>query len=234
MSRPTQVPASQLRLRIRGSHPLRRGVPSASASPSLRFCRSYNPGTGLKTAPVWALPVPLAATPGIVITFSSCAYLDVSVQRVRLRLRRMTGSLPPGSPIRKSADHRAFAPPRGFSQLVTSFLASESPGIPHAPLFVPLFLYNVRLHLASPAGEEGDDCSRLAFDFVLPAAFRPPALVVSTLCLLATPRLVSTPCGATQRASRLQHVNVLVPSVENNGFDPLTPCLQSRCSSQLS
>ena len=23
-------------------------------------------------------------------------------------------------------------------------------------------------------------------------------------------------------------------SVENNGFEPLTPCLQSRCSSQLS
>ena len=25
-----------------------------------------------------------------------------------------------------------------------------------------------------------------------------------------------------------------VPGVENNGFEPLTPCLQSRCSSQLS
>ena len=24
------------------------------------------------------------------------------------------------------------------------------------------------------------------------------------------------------------------PLVENNGFEPLTPCLQSRCSSQLS
>ena len=25
-----------------------------------------------------------------------------------------------------------------------------------------------------------------------------------------------------------------LPKVENNGFEPLTPCLQSRCSSQLS
>jgi len=25
-----------------------------------------------------------------------------------------------------------------------------------------------------------------------------------------------------------------LPTVENNGFEPLTPCLQSRCSSQLS
>ena len=31
---------------------------------------------------------------------------------------------------------------------------------------------------------------------------------------------------------RFHHVNVLC--VENNGFEPLTPCLQSRCSSQLS
>ena len=28
------------------------------------------------------------------------------------------------------------------------------------------------------------------------------------------------------------HINLW--SVENNGFEPLTPCLQSRCSSQLS
>ena len=34
-----------------------------------------------------------------------------------------------------------------------------------------------------------------------------------------------------------QYVKDLFPnkgSVENNGFEPLTPCLQSRCSSQLS
>ena len=31
---------------------------------------------------VWALPVPLAATPGITVVFSSSGYLDVSVRRV--------------------------------------------------------------------------------------------------------------------------------------------------------
>ncbi len=31
--------------------------------------------------------------------------------------------------------YRIFAPPRGLSQLVTSFIASESLGIHHAPLF---------------------------------------------------------------------------------------------------
>ena len=38
-----------------------------------------------------------------------------------------------GSPIRTPADLRLFAPPRGFSQLVTSFVASESQGIPRTP-----------------------------------------------------------------------------------------------------
>ena len=39
----------------------------------------------------------------------------------------------PGCPIRKSADQRPFAPPRGLSQLITSFVACESLGIRHTP-----------------------------------------------------------------------------------------------------
>ena len=46
----------------------------------------------------------------------------------------MSGSLPTGCPIRISWGLRVFAPRPGFSQLVTSFFASESLGIPHAPL----------------------------------------------------------------------------------------------------
>ena len=38
------------------------------------FVRSYYPGTCLATPPVWARPRSLAATGGIVITFSSCRY----------------------------------------------------------------------------------------------------------------------------------------------------------------
>ena len=30
-----------------------------------------------------------------------------------------------GYPIRQSADHRIYAPPRGFSQLITAFIASQ-------------------------------------------------------------------------------------------------------------
>jgi hypothetical protein len=39
-----------------------------------------------------------------------------------------------GCPIRISTDQFVLADPRGFSQLITSFLASESLGIPRAPL----------------------------------------------------------------------------------------------------
>ena len=39
-----------------------------------------------------------------------------------------------GCPIRKSSDQGLFAPTRSLSQLITSFIASESQGIRHAPL----------------------------------------------------------------------------------------------------
>ena len=44
----------------------------------------------------------------------------------------------PGCPIREPADHTLFAGPRKFSQLTAPFFASESLGIPHAPLFASL------------------------------------------------------------------------------------------------
>ena len=93
---------------------------------------SYNPGRAV-TLPVWAAPRSLAATCGITVVFSSSGYLDVSVPRVGPCFRWYLFKVP-GSPIRTSADQRIFAPPRGFSQLVTSFFASESLGIPRTLL----------------------------------------------------------------------------------------------------
>ena len=52
----------------------------------------------------------------------------------------------PGSPIRKSADQWIFAPPRGLSQLVTSFLASESHRHPPRALVHFLVLFS---HMSS-------------------------------------------------------------------------------------
>ena len=44
-----------------------------------------------------------------------------------------------GCPIRKFADQIVCADPRDLSQLITSFFASESLGIPHAPLICLLY-----------------------------------------------------------------------------------------------
>ena len=47
-----------------------------------------------------------------------------------------------GCPIGRFTDQELFALPRNFSQLITSFVVSESQGIRHAPLFT--FLVGVR------------------------------------------------------------------------------------------
>ena len=82
---------------------------------------------------VWPLPRSLATTCGISVDFFSSPYLDVSVQAVSpiyLFIQYMIhGLLHVDFSIRKSADQWIFAPPRGLSQLVTSFIGSQCQGI---------------------------------------------------------------------------------------------------------
>ena len=92
---------------------------------------SYYPGRA-STRPVWAIPLSLATTRGITVVFFSCGYLDVSVPHVRLPIRGYQSKLV-GCPIRKPADQGPFAPPRGLSQLIASFVASGSQGIHRLP-----------------------------------------------------------------------------------------------------
>jgi len=54
-----------------------------------------------------------------------------------------------GCPIRIFADQRLFAPPRNFSQLITSFVVSESQGILRTPLLTFFYLYTYRLIFTS-------------------------------------------------------------------------------------
>ena len=68
-----------LGLRLRGSHPLRPAFPGPFRCPPQSLVQSEPQRA---RALVWALPVPLAATPGITVVFSSSGYLDVSVRRV--------------------------------------------------------------------------------------------------------------------------------------------------------
>ena len=112
------------------------------------FCSrfAYNvavlqPRWRLATSTVWAVPRSLATTCGITVVFSSSSYLDVSVQRVR-----SSSEVPllVGCPIRTSADQGLFAPPRSFSQLITSFVALQSLGILRMPFF--RFLCSLKSH----------------------------------------------------------------------------------------
>jgi hypothetical protein len=100
---------------------------------------SYNPQYAV-TYWVWAVSLSLATTQEITIVFSSSAYLDVSVQQVCALLQSIFNGL--GFPIRKSADQFIFANPRSLSQLITSFIASESQGIPRVPFLTFFYHYS--------------------------------------------------------------------------------------------
>ena len=113
-----------------------------------------------------------------------------------------------GCPIRKSPDRRLFAPPRSLSQLVTSFIASESQGIRHALLITFLPKVIVYLWLL--------DNHRITTLWMSHLTF------IITWCILFL--------SICQRTSS----PMMSGMVENIGFEPMTPCVQGRCSSQLS
>ena len=56
----------------------------------------------------------------------------------------------PGFPIRRSADQRVLAPPHGFSQRATSFIASQCQGIHQMP-FLRLIAQSQRPRMRQPA-----------------------------------------------------------------------------------
>src|SRR6202000_3035155 len=101
---------------------------------------SYNPVYAV-TYMVWASSISLATTLEITVVFSSSAYLDVSVRQVFAFMHPFFKWI--GFPIQKSADQFIFADPRSLSQLITSFIASESQGIPRVPFLT--FFYHCRL-----------------------------------------------------------------------------------------
>ena len=87
---------------------------------------------------VWPPPRSLATTSGISVDVFSWPYLDVSVQAVPfVRLFDSTHDaqvlLERVPPFGNPRIYRIFAPPRGLSQLVTSFVGSWCQGLPHAP-----------------------------------------------------------------------------------------------------
>ena len=138
---------------------------------SSTFWRSYNPGRALPLCRFRLLRVrsPLLAES---LLFSSPAGTEMFQFPAFAPAWQVTGSLPPGFPIRTSAHQRVFAPKRGFSQLVTSFFASESHRHPPCalirfPFFPSPCIYDLvaRLSLSpiTPIGERRGtrllDCS---------------------------------------------------------------------------
>ncbi len=124
-------------LRLRGFHPLRPAFPGVFRFlPGTLFGSPY---PGMLRIPVWALPIPLAATLGITFVFFSSGYLDVSVRRVppaclwiqhavrRLSLRGFPHSDTCGS-LRMCRSPQLFAAYRVFLRLPV-------PGHPPCALF---------------------------------------------------------------------------------------------------
>ena len=96
-------------------------------------CAVRTPGILLPL--VWPAPLSLATTRGISVDYFSSAYLDVSVRRVPsvylwIQYTVTYVAIRGVSPFGYPRIYRLFAPPRGFSQLVTSFVGSQCQGIP--------------------------------------------------------------------------------------------------------
>ena len=115
-----------------------------------------------------------------------------------------------GCPIRKSSDQRLFAPTRSLSQLITSFIASESQGIRHAPLLTFFQTFD----------------SHTGIDLTIASVCISGTRTVRYILLALTKILLFV--SSCQRSFLFSEI------VENNGFEPLTLCVQGRCSSQLS
>ena len=146
------------RFRVRGLHPLWRTFPRTSAiamicnSPSALWDgeeRSYNPipatPTGYHSGMVWAVPVSLATTQGIEISFYSSRYLDVSVHALTsaapMDSVQGTRALPRvGFPIRKSPDQRLFSVSPGLIAAVHVLHRLQMPRHPPCALIL-LLLY---------------------------------------------------------------------------------------------
>ena len=131
-----RVPLRPSALRVRGPHPLWRAVPGASPHARGPTPRPYNPAGAQKDAPRFGLaPVRspllggslLFSLPGGTKMFQFPPFASAAVRCGWPPFRR------PGCPIRRPAGQRSFAPHRGLSQLIASFIASVSLGIRHAP-----------------------------------------------------------------------------------------------------
>jgi hypothetical protein len=141
-----------VRFRLRGHYPLWREFPFTSTN--ARLCnfptrrqtdqdRPYNTSTTTAAAchvvEVWALPLSLATTQGVEVSFLSSGYLDVSVRRLAsacpMDSGRGTRALPRvGFPIRTSPDQRLVSTSPGLFAAAHVLLRLSAPRHPPCAL----------------------------------------------------------------------------------------------------
>ena len=157
------------RFRVRGCHPVPRAFPGLFRYRLAVLWASYYPGPAL-TGPVWALPLSLTTTRGITVVFSSSAYLDVSVRRVRLRSERMAGLLPAGLP---HSDIRGSQPICGSPRLFAACHVLPRLREPrHPPCALGYFAYpNDTTSCRYPLGTSCCSCA-LYYSCLLPVCQR--------------------------------------------------------------
>ena len=137
---------------------MRTGLSPALARLSRRFRfvgsvarrRPYNPGTRVATPPVWAPPRSLAATGGIVFTFSSCGYLDVSVPRVRLHaLRECRDRSRRVAPFGNPRIRGYLLLPAAYRSLSRPSSPPRAKASPMRPSSIPFYLHGRQARLVS-------------------------------------------------------------------------------------
>ena len=162
--------------------------------------------------PVWALPVSLAATSGIDVSFSSSGYLDVSVHRVPFHTLWIGvwihGFTVWVSPFRDPWITGYVLLPMAFrslSRLSSALSAKASTLRPYL-----LDLYRIALRL-----------------LLIKACFVSTKSVYFSDVLIFKSYLLINLC---MKFSRYMLCHQLILMMETERFELLTPCLQGRCS----
>ena len=153
MSRATQDTTRPRTASRTGLSPTMAGLSRPFRSPYRYHSVVLLPRSCIATEPVWALPRSLATTGGIIQLFSSPGGTKMFQFPPFASVPITYGCQPfrlAGCPIRKSRDQRIFAPTPGLSQLITSFIASVSQGIRHAPFFSFFCRCPTGMHRSTP------------------------------------------------------------------------------------
>ena len=238
-----RIPLGFMTLRVRDCHPLRSNFPERSTRVNLAVSRSYNP-RGAGTPRVWALPRSLATTWGITFCFLFLPVLRCFSSRGSPPyLVWVTGRQPAGLPHSEIRGSQvACTSPR---LIAACRVLHRLPEPRHPPYALSYFR---RAHADNhPAGGTAlafgppNTIVRMGRAFLVKSTFsidslaflRPTCITgMQDNCRPATHISGETFlfCSSMSKTEARKHAHI----VENNGFEPLTPCVQSRCSSQLS